>query len=1010
MHRCFHLLLPAVLLLFVLIRWPQTGAAQQVNRLVDLDDELRIAYVSNQDGDEDIYTIPWNGWTQGRSPVKLTLNDARDWNPAWSPDGLRLAFNSDRDGVEQIYIMERDGTRVRRLFPDALSSDLAPAWSPDGTQLAFVSDQAELGRDLYVVNLDGTNLRRLTSDSALKGDPVWSPDSTRIVFWRREINGSLRLIATPLDNPANEQTLSFDGFSNGMAFWAPNGSSLYYESDRGGLGFFQLVSADGVGNNAQTITPADINSGRGDISPDGQLIMYTSDQEESDELYLMNADGTAVEQLTDNRWSDHSPVWQPVVPANEIFIAQPTAAPTAVAEGTPEAGSDLMSMGQSAEINGADYYPISLSNLLTAYDITPWHTAGWRGQGRKIGVIDLGFGNLLDFEEANGLQVQIPLEDDYEDYSAQASDHGTRVMEIIHAVAPEAELYACWYDGLFEGFERCKDWLAQIEHVNIINHSAGLPILPLDGTNPWAVEAEDANNLNVLWVNSAGNFQQGFYSAPFSDTNGNGIHEFVPGRNLTEDLPFENIESYTGTIILTWDDSAFKYQDPDTDDIISTVYDNQTGEPTAPDFDLQIVNARGQVIAQSNRRQSQDITLSSAEVLSVSVNEPFAVQIIDHNGFGSSGVINMVLVTEYLPIDQAVIPNVNRDRTSVAPADSVRVLTVGAVHTTDRQRDLLAPYSSRGMLDTANYNKPDLSAYGEFLMTDESIFVGTSAASPVVAGAAALVWQANESYIPEQLRQELLSRAVYQPENYNITYGDGVLRLPAPPLRIETNADREIVARLVWPRAEDAVDPNADRPCAGMPTRFEIGLEGYVNYNRGLFMREEPFSNASRVGPAAGLERGEQFVVIDGPACNQGMSWWRVELNDGSQGWLGEADPEYYLIAPSNFVRAQLPQTFPLECVNAPEMEVTIGDRAYIDFAPAGGLTLWRTQDRFNVITGLAGGTEVHILGGPDCVDPFDTRRWYVRVIDGSWAGSEGWMSEAAPTVRWLKPWQPEEE
>jgi Tol biopolymer transport system component len=120
--------------------------------------------------------------------------------PSYSPDGARIVFRGDLDlaepsGDEELYVMDADGTNVRQLTDNG-DFDSAPAWSPDGTQIAFEKAAAgtfvpgvpaEPGKeaeekDIYVMDADGTNVRRLTDSPGLDEGPVWSPDGTKIAF------------------------------------------------------------------------------------------------------------------------------------------------------------------------------------------------------------------------------------------------------------------------------------------------------------------------------------------------------------------------------------------------------------------------------------------------------------------------------------------------------------------------------------------------------------------------------------------------------------------------------------------------------------------------------------------------------------------------------------------------------------------------------------------------------------------------------------------------------------
>jgi Tol biopolymer transport system component len=100
--------------------------------------------------------------------------------PAWSPDGSSIAFHSLRDGNYDIYVMDADGSNEIRLTTDG-SADLNPVWSPDGLRIAFVSTR-DADYELYVMNADGSDQQRLTESGGRDEHPTWSPDGSRIAF------------------------------------------------------------------------------------------------------------------------------------------------------------------------------------------------------------------------------------------------------------------------------------------------------------------------------------------------------------------------------------------------------------------------------------------------------------------------------------------------------------------------------------------------------------------------------------------------------------------------------------------------------------------------------------------------------------------------------------------------------------------------------------------------------------------------------------------------------------
>ena len=100
----------------------QEALSAEFAAVVAMADGPPIAFVSERDGDWEIYTMR----TDGTDVRQLTVNDVGDWHAAWSPDGTRIAFGSDCDGDKEIYTMRPDGTDVHQLTKNRRH---APTWS-----------------------------------------------------------------------------------------------------------------------------------------------------------------------------------------------------------------------------------------------------------------------------------------------------------------------------------------------------------------------------------------------------------------------------------------------------------------------------------------------------------------------------------------------------------------------------------------------------------------------------------------------------------------------------------------------------------------------------------------------------------------------------------------------------------------------------------------------------------------------------------------------------------------
>ena len=305
-----------------------------------------IAFVSDRDGNNDIYVMNAGGWHLAR----LTTDSSWDGNPRWSPSGTTLAFESHRDGPTEVYLIDADGSGLRRLT-DVSSDHSAPTWSPDGTKLAVngwdpdtyvdyiyvmnadgtgltpvtpttfppvwspdgtkiafrdYGDPQSLGTHLYVVNIDGSGLTQLTNDTLRDGDLAWSPDGTKIAF----VRGPL-LIPGPNELPNQIWVMNADGTNpvrpatspinpDAHPVWSPDGTLIAFQHTNE----VWVMHPDGSGRTR--LTP---NGLGGDVlagwSPDGAYLLF----EHYGDIWIMKRDGSGRTGLTSDSAADIQPVW-----------------------------------------------------------------------------------------------------------------------------------------------------------------------------------------------------------------------------------------------------------------------------------------------------------------------------------------------------------------------------------------------------------------------------------------------------------------------------------------------------------------------------------------------------------------------------------------------------------------------------------------------------------------------------------------------------------------------------
>jgi TolB protein len=174
--------------------------------------------------------------------------DRQNYLPAWSPDGTKLAFTSNRDGNPEIYVMNKDGSGLRRMT-NSPTIDVSPTWSPTGNQLAWVSDRTGQPK-IYLMNADGTGQRLLVGDP--KSDrPTWSRGKFNEIAYASQTGPGYDIKIYSF--ATGEAIKVTDGIgSNESPSFSPNGRHIAFTSTRNGKA--QVFTVDRDGNNLRQIT------------------------------------------------------------------------------------------------------------------------------------------------------------------------------------------------------------------------------------------------------------------------------------------------------------------------------------------------------------------------------------------------------------------------------------------------------------------------------------------------------------------------------------------------------------------------------------------------------------------------------------------------------------------------------------------------------------------------------------------------------------------------------------
>jgi Tol biopolymer transport system component len=247
----------------------------------------------------------------GSGRRQLTDNPrANHYYPSPAPDGQSVIFSSNQFGQFDLFEVDLNGKQKQLTF--GLGEAVAPEISPDGTLIVFTLIDREKRNAIWVMARDGSAPHQIYGPPAADAwDPTWSPDGQKVLFAAR-VDGAVQLFIIDLDGANLRQVTNMPNL-RGRNDWSVRDELVTYSGTPWTRELY-LMQLDGSG--LRQITPTGGNSQGPSFSPDGEWVVFTSYFDHPRdvngcEIYIMRTDGTQLMRLTDNDYCDWQPRWGP---------------------------------------------------------------------------------------------------------------------------------------------------------------------------------------------------------------------------------------------------------------------------------------------------------------------------------------------------------------------------------------------------------------------------------------------------------------------------------------------------------------------------------------------------------------------------------------------------------------------------------------------------------------------------------------------------------------------------